>query len=132
MREDSWRISQRSGRALTLIEVVAAIALSTMLLVLLLEAQRSLTRQSRQASLKAAALDAAERLLIDWHGPDSLPPLSGSGYLDSQPRLHWRVTEVSKPVPSATAIRLVRLEVSQSPASQPLASVDVLTTVPQP
>jgi type II secretory pathway pseudopilin PulG len=130
-----WRRSSVSSNrtALTLLEVVAAIAILATLLVLVLAAQDRLARQSKRAELRLVAVNAADQLLREWSTvtPMAIPAASGS--LNTQPVLYWKLPVKPAPHFLPLGMQPVRLVVSDKKSTMgdtdiPLAQVEFLTT----
>jgi hypothetical protein len=115
---------------MTLVEVIAGLALLGSVLVAMLMARAGYMRQTARANRRLQAIAAADALLTAWHrDPAALHPGSG-GELPGDGQLSWR----SRLVPSAEAdglgARVVRLEVlderPSASASPVLATVEFL------
>ncbi|WP_442483027.1 hypothetical protein [Aeoliella sp. SH292] len=119
--------------ALTLLEVVAAIAILATLLVLVLAAQDRLARQTKRAELRLMAINAADQLLREWSmvTPMAIPAASGS--LNTKPVLYWKLEAKPDPKLLPLGMQPVRLVVSDKRPTMgetdiPLAQVEFLTT----
>lgn len=125
------------ARALTLLEVVAAIALLSTLLVAVLAAHDRLARQSRRGELRLAAVDAADRLLTAWTATTPVVIPDVAGHFDTTPRLYWQVASVASPELLPYGVRIARLQVlDQDPRAgtdvAPLVDLEFLTTAAIP
>src|SRR5829696_1110368 len=89
--------SNRSRAAMTLLEVVAGLALLASLLGALVIAKARYVRQAAAADRRVEAVAAADALLAGWHqNPRSLPrDFSGSGDAPGDRRLAWRLRPVA-------------------------------------
>lgn len=116
-------------RGLTLIEVVAGLALLGGLLIASVTALSAHTEQLRTADRKRFAVKAADRLLANWFENGSSLPYSDEGRLDGA-HLQWRTREIGgtdAPWMDAVTIRLEILDTSDSARGQtPIVSVDLL------
>jgi prepilin-type N-terminal cleavage/methylation domain-containing protein len=83
-------------RAFTLIEVVAALTLMSMLLVGTVMAFNRHQRQIDSARLRQSALDATDALMSEWFSRETAFPENGSGIFESEAELHWRTRTVSQ------------------------------------
>lgn len=112
MRSNWTTCSRRWGApGLTLIEVVAAIAIVGTVLVGIVMARTRHTRQSITAEHKLAAVNAADELLAEWWLDGRRVPLDGEGELDTKPEMTWQTFEVSNAPINDLNARVVRLEV---------------------
>ena len=125
-------MSRRKG--LTLIEVVAGMAMLGGLLSGVLVAYGRHVRQVRRAELRLAAVGATDRLLAGWFGAaDSAVPRRRDGRMPGDKRFHWwtHVLEDAK-VQGAAGLEVVRLEVFEEPKTagdkkdEPLVAVDLV------
>ena len=84
--------SRRAG--LTLIEVVAAIAILGSVLVGIVLAKSRHTRQLALAERKQQAVRAADRLITRWWTREQGIPVGEQGVLKSDKSLHWHTREM--------------------------------------
>lgn len=125
-----FRASRSGPRAgLTLMEVVAGLALLGWLLSAVVLAKARYTRQWATANQTLLATRAADQLLTHWWSDDQQIPVPASGQIAQPPGLEWR----TMPLPSETVeplgVRLVRLEVvakNAAPGTPPLVAVDLM------
>jgi type II secretory pathway pseudopilin PulG len=117
----------RSG--LTLIEVVAGIALLSTLLVSTMLAYGLHVRQARAAQRRLEAIAAADRLLAGWGASAEHVPTVAQGEVPGDERLAWHTQVIENPAAATLGAAVIRLEV-YDPAlpdeSRPLAAVEVL------
>ena len=110
-------------RGLTLIEVVAALALMATLLVAVLTIKAGLTRRRAVADRQLRAVAAADALLTAWWADPATFPVGRSGPVPAEPSLAWS----TRPLPNAAAARLggrvIRLDIRDPGV---VLSVDVL------
>ncbi len=114
---------------MTLIEVLAALALLAAVLMGILTARSRATLQWNRANERIRATEAADRLLSSWWQAPATLPRSGEGTVPDDARLHWRTRPVADPAAEALYGQIVRLEVSRAadPASDPTAArVDIV------
>lgn len=118
---------------LTLVEVVAGLALLSTLLVAVLTTKARVTRQWSGAHRRLEAVAAADRLLADWWQDRLMLPRRSAGRVPGDAGLGWRTTPVRNDAADALAASVVRLDIFDaraiSPASSPgvvLASVEIL------
>ena len=109
-------------RGLTLVEVVAALALMATLLVAVLAIKSGLARRRAAADRQLRAVAVADRLLADWWQDPTTFPVGRSGRAD--PALAWTTTVVPSPAAARVGGRVVRLDVRDATAV--VLSVDVL------
>lgn len=120
--------SQRWGRrGLTLIEIMAGLAILGSLLVALLLARGRCQRQWDLANRRLEAIAAAEALLAQWWQDPALLPRSAAGTLAEPSTLAWRTQAVANGPVESLGAAVVRLEIldRQSRAAV-LASVEVV------
>ena len=131
-RVESSHVSFRS-RGLTLVEVLAALVILSLLLAAALSVQGKTSRQWRRAQNTEQLLAAAEALLATWYVPGSDgPPLSEEGELQLDgATFSWRITPITPidAVPMRTIV--VRFEVLDE-RERVLLSVELPTRKPQP
>jgi hypothetical protein len=119
---------------MTLLEVVAGLALLASLLGALVMAKARYVRQAAAADRRVEAVAAADELLAGWHqNPRSLPrELSGSGAVSGDRRLAWRLRPVANAGVEELGGRVVRLEVLDERLAPPPVLVAVETVVGEP
>ncbi len=115
---------------MTLVEVIAGLALLGSVLVAMLVARAGYMRQTARANRRLQAVAAADALLTAWHRePATLHPGAG-GTVAGDGRLAWRTSLVPSAEADGLGARVVRLEVldERSAASPPpvLATVEFL------
>jgi hypothetical protein len=122
-----------SGRAagLTLIEVVAGLALLSTLLVAVLTTKAKLTRQWSLAQQRLRAAEAADALLTAWWHDPATFPRHAAGAVPGHPGLRWRTSVVPNEPVNRLQASVVRLEVfgggvRASAAEEVLAAVEVV------
>lgn len=124
----------RSRRGLTLIEVLASLAILGSLLVIIVQSRSSHVRQWHQAQLKSEAVHAADRLLRSWWSNPAALPSNDTGTWEE--RWRWRTSIVATPALKDAALeaQLVRLEISEDgrPAAASLVRIDFFTLVEAP
>jgi hypothetical protein len=115
---------------MTLIEVVAGLALMATLLVALLQAKVGHARQANIADRKMAAVGAADRLLTYWWSHPEGFPAESAGKVPGDPRFAWRTGLVPNESAEEMQLDVVRLEIVdlQAKSQDPivLAAVDVV------
>ena len=88
---------------LTLIEVVAALALMATLLVAVLTIRSGLTRRRASADRRLRAVAAADGLLTTWWADPTTFPVDRSGPVPADPALGWSTRVLPNPPPLAWA-----------------------------
>ena len=113
---------------LTLIEVIAGLALLGWLLSAVVLAKARYTRQLAQANRGIEAIEAADSLLASWwqDKADVPLPLSGWGEVPDSNGLNWRTSQVTNEAVEDLGAVVIRLEITDRQTSPPAA---VLTTV---
>jgi len=132
------RCSRRRG--LTLIEVVAAIAILGTILVGVVLARARHTRQLASAGRIQLATRLADDQLTAWWASPQGVPIGESGVFEAEPTLTWRTREVVDDTMADLAARVVRVEVRDTrstpgralAAEQLLFVVDLLLPTPLP
>ena len=104
------RCYPHSTRALTLIEVVASLALLGTLLVSIVLAQGRYVRQAALAQRKLEAVEAADELLEQWTQSDEGIPTAGEGELDRA--MIWQTEGLPTSVLDDIGVQQVRLTIS--------------------
>lgn len=122
--------TRHSGRrsAMTLVEVVAGLALLAGVLTATLVVRAHMIRQMRTAERHRVALAAADELLSHWWQTPATFPRQASGPIERHPGLHWRTHLVANSGAARLDAQVVRLEIADAaaPADVPLASVELL------
>ena len=109
---------------MTLVEVVAGLALLGSLLVGLLLARIALSRQRTQADQRLEAVEGCDRLLSAWQASGQKVPHRSSGRANNGGHLKWSTRVLRTLTIETTAIEVVRLEITRG--DKVLAHVDVL------
>lgn len=121
-------ISWRLNKGMTLIEVTFGLALLGSLMVGLLLARESLSRQGMRAARRIAAVEACDRLLSQWQLDTKGIPRRGTGPVGSDGKLQWTTRVRGVELVEHLTLEVVRLEVIDTGTKVPqtLASVEVL------
>lgn len=109
MSENSSICSAKAG--LTLVEVLAALALLSTLLVGILMASNRHTEQIRRSRQTLEVLHRVDALLYRWTGSGGMVPRKANGQIPGRDELIWKTHVVSKQHRQRLGIELVRLEV---------------------
>ena len=124
--------SSTTARGLTLLEVVAGMALMATLLTTILVAFGSNLRQIRRAQQRLAAIRQADRLLGEWFQQPNLVSVGDSGDIPDNDQMVWRTREIS--TATGLDLRVVRLEIfnrKSKTTDKPLAAVDFVLPAPE-
>jgi prepilin-type N-terminal cleavage/methylation domain-containing protein len=117
-------------RGLTLVEVVAGLALLSTLLVAVLTTKARVTRQGAHAQRRLEAVAAADRLLAEWWPRRDEFPRQSSGRMPGDSGLAWRTAAISNQPLNALRTSVIRLEILDERATRAgegvLASVEVV------
>lgn len=97
---------------LTLIEVIAGLALLSTLLVAILIAFRGHALQVRASQDRLAAIAHADRLLLGWTAEEQLPPVGARGLVTDE--WSWRIAPAESAEAPWPGTRVVRLEIIDS------------------
>ncbi|QDU44559.1 hypothetical protein Mal52_30430 [Symmachiella dynata] len=119
-------------RGLTLIEVVAGIALLSTLLVTILMSYRAHAGQVRAAKQRLRAIEFADQQMAAWMSARRVPGLGKWGE-STDGQFTWRIMRGETTAETPYGLQVARLEVQAAPRSKGstvLASVEFLT--PQP
>ncbi len=118
------------GRGLTLIEVVAGLALMSSILVAVLFLKSRYARQQALADHHLQSLAAADALLSVWWQTPAKFPRQGSGAVASHPTLGWQTRTLPNPELARLGCQIIRLEItdrsSSAFGSSDVVAVDVL------
>lgn len=98
---------------MTLIEVLAGLALLAALLMVLLTARTRATLQWTRANERLRAVQAADRLLADWWREPKDFPREGEGAIPGAADLRWRTRIVPDHGSAELRADIVRLEVGR-------------------
>lgn len=96
---------------MTLVEVVAGLALLGSVLVGILLARAACMRQMARSNRRLEAVAAADALLTAWHQDPALFKPESSGFLAGDGQLLWRTALVPSLEAKNLGARIVRLEV---------------------
>jgi Tfp pilus assembly protein PilE len=132
MTKTKWTTCSSCSRAagLTLIEVVAAIAILGTILAGIVLAKSRHTAQLYDAQRRSDAVAAADALLYQWWTRPEGVPVDQSGVIESTPALAWRTRLIMvEPIKNLGA-RVVRVELFDATVNQgQLAMDDAMTIV---
>jgi len=95
---------------LTLIEVIASIALLASVLVGIVVAKSRHTHQLAQALRKQEAVRAADELIASWWLTQDGVPVGNEGVVVGDERLHWRTQQLTGHELEKWGVRVVRVE----------------------
>ena len=113
--------------ALTLVEVVVALALLGSLLVAILIAEGKLRKQARRAELTSQACQVADGLLETLWGNLEECPRNDGGTVEAQPEWGWETQIQENSSVTALGVEVVALEIyPQEDRFTPLVHVEVL------
>ena len=108
----------RPRKGLTLVEVIAGLALMASLLSTMVVAYSAHLRQHRNAQRKVLAVELLDRKLEEWRRTSQPIPVPAEGDFLDKPEFHWR----SELVPNSTLHQffgeVVRIEVREKQAPQ--------------
>lgn len=129
MSKSCWR---RCGtRGLTIVEVIAGLALLSTLLVSILVTYRAHAAQVRGAQDRLAAIEAADDLLTEWSAAGVVPAVGREERLPGDDGWAWRIVAGQGDLIRELGIKTVRLEIFRLTADDPteaLASVELLVS----
>jgi type II secretory pathway pseudopilin PulG len=112
---------------MTLVEVVAGLALLGSVLVGLLLTRTALMRQRIAADERLAAVHACDQLLAQWRAEGREVPVSAWGLLGDDDRFRWSTHLAGTQRIEPLAVDVVQLDVAKTGEErQPLASVELL------
>lgn len=114
--------------AMTLLEVIAGLALLASVLGAILVIKARVVRQSRAGAQREEAIAAADGLLRRWFIEPAKFPRMDRGTLPGQPGLSWRTYPVRNPPAEALGGQVVRLEIVSVPMADrpPVVAVEVV------
>lgn len=117
---------EQGRNGLTLIEVVASIALLSTLLVMMLSIRSGLVRQANQAYSAQQAVEALDMQLATWLEVSGTIPLDETGDFDSTKEFYWRTFLIpTRSSNDAWKIATVRVEAVSVTTQEPIASVEL-------
>lgn len=113
MKDARSTTCSRRSRALglTLIEVVAALAILGTLLVGIVLAKSRYNDQLRHARAQAGAVERADQLIARWWASPGGVPVGEEGVLPGGDRLRWRTRVVDNAEVAELGVRVVRVEI---------------------
>lgn len=109
---------------LTLVEVLAGLALMGTLLVTMIVLKSRFTHQLVGSDKQLNGAAAADALLTDWWPNPAELPIGHSGTVQSSPSLHWRTSLVINDTVTHFGGKVVRLEITSE--SNVVATVEVI------
>src|SRR3954470_6964454 len=109
-RKSSRLPARPSPSGLTLVEVIAGLALLSTLLVAVLGTKARVTRQWAHAQRKLEAVAAADKLLAGWWATPATFPRRSAGIVSGDAGLAWRTSPVASEVVRPLGASVVRLE----------------------
>jgi type II secretory pathway pseudopilin PulG len=118
-------------QGLTLVEVIAGLALLATLLAAILVAFGRQAAQMRKSRDRLKAVELADRLLGDWSAQNAIPAIGTEQTLEGTKDWRWRLVEAGSADLDAAGLAAVRLEVFRPIVGTPdqvLASVDLLVS----
>ncbi len=122
-----FRTSRHHG--LTLIEVVASLAILGSLLVAILQARGRSIQQWSAANRRIEAVAVADALLSQWWQKPEALPHQGTGQIAGDSRLAWRTRLMEEKSLEEFGLEKVRLEIMDQDAKEPndpLVTVDLV------
>ena len=112
---------------MTLVEVVAGLALLGTLLVALLSARAKVTRQYQGAEARLEAVKVAEELLAGWWREVGRFPRNDVGQVgEGVSRFVWRTRVIPNQAMEELSSEVVRLELSRPGVQRVVLAVDVV------
>ena len=129
MRNKSRTCSTGVRRAMTLIEVVAGLALLATVLSGIVAIKTRCLRQMHRTEQRREAIRCADELLSAWWTDTATFPYRSSGPVPGHPQLQWRTRPISNLQAQSLGGQVIRLEIadfSASSSAEPLISVEVL------
>jgi type II secretory pathway pseudopilin PulG len=120
---------QSAGRGLTLVEVIAGLALLATLLASILVAFGSQAGQIRAARDRRTAVEMADRLLGEWGSQNALPAIGTEQPFPGNDDWRWRLMDGESGKLEASGVKSVRMQVFRRDprgSDKVLASVDLL------
>ncbi|MEZ6192078.1 MAG: type II secretion system protein [Phycisphaerales bacterium] len=122
-----------SRRGLTLIEVVAGLALMGTLLAAMLSAKGRFTRQQHHAQRVLVAVAALDDLLMEsWHVLGTIEDTE-YGEIEGQQGMTWRASVIEERAAEDWHCRIIRVEIidaTDNTDAEPLARVELLAPDP--
>lgn len=119
-------------RAMTLIEVVAGLALMASVLTGILAVKGRCVHQARVTERRQQAIAAADAMLSAWWADHHAFPVGRAGRLADSP-IGWRLLRVPNPRAESLGAQVVRLEMTDASeeSDRPCVSVEVLVPAEQ-
>ena len=117
------------ARGMTLIEVVAGLAILASMLTAIFSVKSRVTRQTRITERRREATAVADALLASWWQNKNTFPRSESGPVEGGQNFIWRTQPIPNPSAQACGAEVVRLEVLDAtslPAPAPLVTVELI------
>jgi type II secretory pathway pseudopilin PulG len=120
-----------TARALTLIEVVAGLALLVAIMAALLLAKSHWQRRLADSGRRLAANSAADELLSAWLQNPKAFPIQSGGAVPEHADMRWETSLVSNTGVERLGTRVVRLEILPTDhAAAPLCRVELVLPNP--
>lgn len=123
------RQARERNIGVTLMEVMAGLALLATVLVVVLQIEARYRHQAARAQRRAAAVRVADGLLTEWWQAPKGIPQAASGVATADTGFSWRTAPVADATVSELGGQIVRLEVFDAHAAEPLARPLIMTDV---
>lgn len=120
---------------MTLIEVMAALAILGVLLAFVLTARARYVHQYQAALLKNAAAAATDDLLKSWWLGSETVPVPASGALPEHPELTWTTKVTNDHLDGLGDVKVIAISVRRTATpeiDQPLLDIELLQPNPPP
>lgn len=118
-----------ASKGLTLIEVVASIALLGTLLVMLLQTHSKHVNQVTRSHQKSLAVERADQLMATWFSADEPFPRNGVGGFVGSPNMFWTTTSRRVVVGQNWVFDVITIRVFLENEAQPLLSLEVIDSL---
>ena len=115
-------------RAMTLVEVIAGIALLGTVLAVTVLSHGRLLRQHQRAQTKLQAVAAVDQLLSQWYAHGETVPAQSSGKLPGSPVVVWKTQRGRTQTSGAISVEVVELTAKiegESPTLPPLVRIEL-------
>lgn len=121
-------LSTNARRAMTLVEVIAGIALLGTVLAVTVLSHGRLLRQHQRAQTKLQAVAAVDQLLSQWYANGEAVPVEASGKWPGSPVVVWKTQRGRTQTSGAISVDVVELTAKiegESPSLPPLVRIEL-------
>jgi prepilin-type N-terminal cleavage/methylation domain-containing protein len=126
MMNKAYNTSYSRSCGMTLVEVLAGMALIGTLLVGILLAEGRATQQQAQAGRRVHACALADGLLSEWTAPGQSVPRESQGRVSGHPQWAWRTRVVKSSLPEELDCEVISVELYVADVATPMVDIEIV------